>query len=97
MEEMSLSKRIAARAIAALGRSPGPANRAAFLSVRDDVQRAIDDGWSVLSIYKALRDEGAVSFGYQAFRRYVRALVVCNEQIEAAVQDKPTAKPVRNA
>ncbi|MGF6776035.1 TraK family protein [Paraburkholderia sp. GAS334] len=96
MEEMSLSQRIAARAIAAPGRSPGPANRAAFLSVRDDVQRAIDDGWSVLAIYKALRDEGAVSFGYQAFRRYVRALVVCNERIEVAVQDKPTAKPVKN-
>jgi hypothetical protein len=76
MEEMSLSRRIAARAIAESGNSSGRANRATFLGLRNEVRRAIEDGWSVLSIYHALRDEGAVSFGYQAFRRYVKALIV---------------------
>jgi hypothetical protein len=75
MEETSLSQRIGARAIAELGKSSGRANRAVFLGIQKEVQHAIEDGWSVLAIYNTLHGEGVVSFGYQAFRRYVNALV----------------------
>jgi hypothetical protein len=76
MDEPSLSRRIAARVIADPGKSSGRANRAVFLEVRDEVQRALEDGWSVLAIYNALRAEGVVSFGYQAFRRYANSLII---------------------
>jgi hypothetical protein len=87
MEETSLSQRIAARAIAQSVGLSGRANRAVFLELRDEVQRAIEDGWSVLAIYSVLRSEGAVSFGYQAFRRYVKALIV--EKQNAGFKKKP--------
>jgi hypothetical protein len=76
MDDLNLSQRIAARAIAQSSRSAGRGNRATFLAFPDEVQRAIQDGWSVLAIYTALHDEGAISFGYQAFRRYVKALIL---------------------
>lgn len=75
MEEISLSQRIAARVLAECASSSGPANRATFLGVRNEVQRAIEEGWSVLAIHRALREEGVISFGYQAFRRYVKTLI----------------------
>jgi hypothetical protein len=87
MEEMSLSQRIAAKAIADSARSSGRANRAVFLEIRHEVERAIEDGWSVLAIYNALRNEGVVSYGYQAFRRYVKALIV--ERKYACSKTKP--------
>ncbi|WP_206539448.1 MULTISPECIES: TraK family protein [Caballeronia] len=73
---MSLSERIAAMVLAEPGRSPGPANRATFLSVRNEVQVALSQGWSILAIYKSLKADGVISFGYQAFRRYVNELVL---------------------
>ncbi|MGF6983445.1 hypothetical protein QFZ99_002922 [Paraburkholderia atlantica] len=88
MEEVSLSQRIAAKAIAESRKSPGRVNRAVFLEIRDEVQSAIEDGWSVLAIYSALRHEGVVSFGYQAFRRYVKALIV--ERQEERSKTKPS-------
>ena len=88
MEEVSLSRRIAAKAIAESGKSCSRANRAVFLEVRDEVQSAIEDGWSVLAIYSTLRHEGVVSFGYQAFRRYVKALIV--ERQKECSKTKPS-------
>lgn len=76
MEEISLSQRIAARALAEPTKSPGPANRATFLGVRNEVKQAIEAGWSLLAIHRALQAEGVVTFGYQAFRRYVNALIL---------------------
>jgi len=76
MTDKSLSLRIAARAITECGYLHGRTNRAVFLGIRDGVQKALDDGWSVLAIYNVLHDEGTVLFGYQAFRRYVNELLV---------------------
>lgn len=76
MDEMSLSQRIAEMVLANPGNSPGPANRAKFLACREEVRQAIKDGWSILAIYKELQAEGLIDFGYQAFRRYVHALIL---------------------
>lgn len=81
MQETSLSQRIAARTIAEPGKSSGRSNRAVFLGIQKEIQRAIEDGWSVLAIYKTLHDEGVICFGYQAFRRYVNALVFKKKDI----------------
>jgi hypothetical protein len=49
-------------------------NRARFLGLRAQIQSALNDGWSMLAIYKTLHRDGAVQFSYQAFRRYVKEL-----------------------
>jgi hypothetical protein len=51
-------------------------NRATILSLRSEIRQALGDGWSVLAIYKTLRDEGRVRFSYQAFRRHVNFLLL---------------------
>ena len=69
----SLSERIAERALRqAIGRNAR--NRAAFLLVRVEIQAAVDDGHSLMSIWEALVEEGHIHYGYQAFRRYANEL-----------------------
>lgn len=51
-------------------------NRATVLGLRSEIRQALDDGWSVLAIYKTLRGEGRVGFSYQAFRRHVNGLLL---------------------
>jgi hypothetical protein len=75
----SLSERIAERARDKEVISPR-SNRAAVLALRSDIQQAINDGWSVLAIYQTLRDEGQVTFSYQAFRRYVNRLLLGKDE-----------------
>ncbi|WP_237683158.1 TraK family protein [Pseudomonas sp. B14(2022)] len=42
---------------------------------RPQIQDAVQRGYSLLSIWKTLSEEGVVNFGYQAFRRYSRKLI----------------------
>lgn len=71
----SLSERIAERA--QKNKQPGRAgkNRAAFLAIRDEVRKSLDDGWSVKEVWQTLYDEGAINFRYDAFIGYVRKLI----------------------
>lgn len=57
------------------GRAPY-SNRAIVLALREDIQEAFDDGWSVLAVYKTLYAEGTLTFSYQAFRRHVNRLLL---------------------
>ena len=66
----SLSDRIAERMSARKPTGAGK-NRAEFLAMRNDVKKAMDDGWPVKVIWETLRDEGKISFGYDAFIGYV--------------------------
>ena len=69
----SLSERIAERALRqAIGRNAR--NRAAFLLVRTEVQAAINDGHSLMSIWEALVEEGHIRYSYPTFRRYANEL-----------------------
>jgi hypothetical protein len=70
-----LSVRIAAREVAKKP-SPYAINRAAFLALRQDIKDAMADGWNVMSIWETLHEEGKVSFGYEAFRKYVNRLIL---------------------
>lgn len=70
----SLSDRIAERMSARQPTGAGK-NRAAFLALRNDVKKALDDGWPVKVIWETLRDEGKITFGYDAFIGYVNRLV----------------------
>ena len=70
----NLSERIAESALkSSAGRNDR--NRAAFILVRGDVSKAVDDGYSLLSIWETLYEEGRIPYTYQTFRRYARLLL----------------------
>lgn len=71
----SLSERIAERAKKKEKQARGGANRAEFLAVKDDIAKALDDQWPVKAIWETLREEGAISFSYDAFIGYVKRLI----------------------
>lgn len=75
----SLSERIGERARKNSSCTPH-ANRAIVLALRDDIQAALNDGWSVLAIYQTLQDEGKVNFSYQAFRRHINRIFLNNAE-----------------
>lgn len=83
----SLSERIAER-MSTKQPSQAGKNRAAFLAVRDDVKKALNDGWPVKVVWATLRDEGRIAFGYDAFIKYVNQLV---RQPEVPPPDRPAA------
>ncbi|MCH1879080.1 TraK family protein [Alcaligenes ammonioxydans] len=72
--DASLSERIAASQTKSSPTSH--LNRAKVLALRAEIRQALDDGWSVLAIYKTLLDEERVNFSYQAFRRHVNGLLL---------------------
>jgi len=98
--EKSLSERIAERVLKQKA-SAGDQNRAVFLALRDEIQKAINDGWTVKVIWKTLRTEGKVEFSYQAFLTYVKSLTTPRppdsnpnpESIHAPVQTPPAPPP----
>lgn len=66
----NLSRRISER-MQQQPRSSRHSNRAVALALKQEVQQARSDGWSIRAIYRTLYEEGCVAFSYQAFRRYV--------------------------
>jgi hypothetical protein len=70
----TLSERIAERS-SARAHVRKHVNRSAFIVLKDDIKGALDDGWSVRVIWQTLHAEGRVSFGYDAFARYVEQLI----------------------
>ena len=50
-------------------------NRIEFMRAKDDIQAALDEGWSGRMIWEQLRAEGRIRFGHTAFAKYVRTLI----------------------
>lgn len=88
----SLSERIAARIQQQSSASTAARNRSVFISLREDIQQALTDGWSLLAIWQVLFDEKRVTFTYQAFRRYARQLID-SPTVEPNCQSRNAAKP----
>ena len=88
----SLSERIAARIQQQSSASTAAKNRSVFISLREDIQQAVTDGWSLLAIWQVLFDEQRVTFTYQAFRRYARQLID-SPSLERNCQPRHAAKP----
>ncbi len=76
----TLSERIAERVLKKTA-SPYAKNRAIFLTFRAEIKQALDDGWSVLMVWKQLKEEKKIDFSYQSFRKYVNRLIP-KEKIE---------------
>ena len=90
----SLSERIAARIQQQADASTAARNRSVFISLREDIQQAVTDGWSLLAIWQVLFDEKRVTFTYQAFRRYARQLID-SPTVEPNCQPRHAAKPAQ--
>ncbi|NGZ95623.1 MAG: hypothetical protein CV089_05750 [Nitrospira sp. WS110] len=56
--------------------SPRERNRAVFLALLPEIRQALDEGWSVITIWRTLHAEQKVTFSYQAFRLYVNKLIL---------------------
>lgn len=50
-------------------------NRAAFLAQVEEIKEALQAGWSKKLIWEVLKEQGRISFTYQAFLRYVTKIV----------------------
>ena len=67
-----LSERIADRA-KTKKQSRNAKNRAQFLAVRDELQEALDNNWTIKDLWETLHTEGSITFSYQAFRTHLLA------------------------
>lgn len=83
----TLSERIAK---GVKGQAPH-SNRAIVLALREEIQQALDDGWSILAMYQTLYEEGTLTFSYQAFRRHVNRIFVRKIGIRGRLRSKPLA------
>lgn len=93
----SLSERIAARIQQQTDASTAARNRSVFISLREDIQQAVTDGWSLLAIWQVLFDEQRVTFTYQAFRRYARQLIDSPTTVERNCQPLHEANPAQTS
>lgn len=76
-------------------RRPAPTRRdknlVAFLAVRDDVKRALDEGYAVKTVWAHMHDSKRVEFGYDTFLNYVnRYLRSVDQPVLAANQATST-------
>src|SRR5882672_1948276 len=85
----SLSKRIShfVRATPARHRGLG---RAAVIALREDIRTALDDGWSVMDIWRTLHAEGSIKIGYHSFRRHVAGVVVSKREQHSTSEPRTT-------
>lgn len=68
--EKKLSQRMAENAVKKNKRN-ARFNLAMFLLLRDEINEAINDGWSVKYIWEILSEEGKITFSYQTFLNFV--------------------------
>ncbi|GEM_PF-1675921 len=68
--EKKLSQRMAENAVKK-NKSNARFNLAMFLLLRDEINEALDDGWSVKYVWEVLSEEGKISFSYQTFLNFV--------------------------
>ena len=90
----SLSERVAARMLEKPSRNAK--NKALFLALREEIQQALNDGWSVKSIWETLHEEGKISFSYQAFCGHVNRSILSPATTDIANGNSQTSKPVVN-
>jgi len=90
----TLSDRIAARIQRMPATSIAARNRSAFVSLREEIQQAYSDGWSLMAIWKLLHEEQRIPFTYQAFRRYARQLITAPQPSQSTKQEPTRPRPI---
>lgn len=59
-------------------------NRVAFLAVKEDVREALEEGWSVKTIWTHMVEQERIGFGYDTFLAYVNRHVRASADPTAA-------------
>jgi|GEM_PF-1038929 len=49
-------------------------NKVIFLSLKEEIEAALDDGWSLLSIWEVLYKKGKIQFKYATFNRHAKEI-----------------------
>jgi hypothetical protein len=88
----SLSERIAERVKKDPGKSKR-SNRMIFVALRGEIEKALNDGWTVKVIWETLREEEKVTLSYQAFNRYVKQLIKDQPPIQGETVTETPEKP----
>lgn len=68
-------------------------NYAAFMEHWGEICKAHDTGWSYLTIWKAMREEGVFTFSYPAFTNYIRKLKRRRSDAEASRSQNHNPSP----
>lgn len=74
-------------------------NLVAFLSIKNDIETALNAGYSMSIIWENLKDKGTLTCRYETFRRYVKSHITENrgEKTKSKVSKKTskiiTAEP----
>ncbi|PSJ16102.1 TraK family protein [Nitrosomonas supralitoralis] len=68
--EKRLSQRIADNAVKE-NQKNSKLNLASFIILREEIEEAMNDGWSIRYIWKVLVKEEKITFGYQTFLNYI--------------------------
>lgn len=55
-------------------------NLAAFLAQRDEINRALEDGWTVYQVWETLHAEQKIAASYNTFCNQVKRLIAKREQ-----------------
>lgn len=63
-------------------------NKFIFISMQDDIKKALDDGWTAKVIWDTLRDEGKIPFGYPSFNKYIKRFIRNTNQTELSAAEK---------
>ncbi len=89
----SLSARIAAKQVTRKS-SDKSVNKAAFLALKQDIEGALSDGWSIKLVWETLLEEGKISFSYKTFCGYVARLIVTEKKptLQENTKDDEKAK-----
>ena len=66
-------------------------NLAAFLAVRDDVRAALDEGFTLKTVWTNMHETGRIRYGYHTFRNYV------NKHLRTLADGLTEAPHVRNS
>ncbi|WP_097068066.1 TraK family protein [Nitrosovibrio sp. Nv4] len=87
MPEKDLSTRIAEN-VTHNRASKAARNTAAFLALRGEINKALNDGWAILQIWETLYQEGKIRFGYAAFCRRVKRSMLSGKATVAGLENK---------
>ena len=91
--QKDLSQRISLR-VKNNSASRNARNLAAFLALRDEIQKALADGWTVYQIWETLNAEKKIVASYATFNNQVKRLILKRKH-QAPVQNEPaSASPV---
>ncbi|QDQ40840.1 conjugal transfer protein TraK [Legionella geestiana] len=69
-------------------------HRVNFLLYREEIESALQKGWSSRAIWQMLTNEGRISFSYKTFCAYVRQSIG-NQNTD--LEEKPVKTPVKTS